>query len=833
MTSLTKRGEPLTQPPAPSPSELPAYLARISRIEAEFNVFDDGYRGFTYSYPDLARMAASFQARLRADAIRKGETVMIWSENRPGWVAALWGCLLEGVIVVPVDQQSSPAFFRRIQDKVRPRAILLGERVPPPPGDGVPVWRLAEMERARHPAPFAGLAPLAAGDVAEIVFTSGTTAEPKGVIITHRNLAAGLHPVEDQLAPYLKYVRPFQPVRFLNLLPMSHLFGQALALFLPPLIPASIVFVSSVSAQEIARQIRARRICTVVAVPKILEILRDFVIHRFPHAADASHASDPWPLRWWRFRAVHRMFGLKFCSFFVGGAPLSSELEQFWANLGFVVAQGYGLTETAPIITFSHPFHVRSGTAGKPLQGVDVRIAGDGEVLVRGGIVTPGYFQAPEQTAAAFQEGWFHTGDIGELDAEGNLTIRGRKKEMIATPEGLKVFPDDVENVLNQIPGVRDSAVIGKDQVNAVLVLEPGAGASEIVRLANQRLEPQQRIRSVFVWSDGPLPRTATTRKLRRAEIAERVIRGPAASPPGREARVADLVQKFAPGRAISPETTLEELGLSSLDRVQLMMDLEEKLDASIDESAFASVSTVADLAKPMEPAEPTAFPRYNRAWPARLIRRLSLAAILLPLTRFFARSKVSGLENLRGLRGPVIFASNHQSYIDTPLILATLPAPWRYRIAPAMWKEYFDAHFFPQRHPVRERCVNSIVYRLVTTLFNAFPMPQTEAGARESIRYTGELAEEGWSILIFPEGERTEAGEFHPFLPGVGLIASRLRLPVVPIRLKGVERVWHRTRMFPRPGRVQISIGAPLSLEGDSYPALAAKLEQVIRRLD
>ncbi len=262
------------------------------------------------------------------------------------------------------------------------------------------------------------------------------------------------------------------------------------------------------------------------------------------------------------------------------------------------------------------------------------------------------------------------------------------------------------------------------------------------------------------------------------------------------------------------------------------MMDLEEKLDTSIDESAFATVSKVADLAKPMEPAEPTPFPRYNRAWPARLIRRISLAAILLPLTRFFARAKVSGLENLHGLRGPVIFASNHQSYIDTPLILATLPANWRYRIAPAMWKEYFDAHFFPQQHSLRERWINSIVYRLVTTLFNAFPMPQTETGARESIRYTGELAEEGWSILIFPEGERTEAGEFHPFLPGVGLIASRLHLPVVPIRLEGAERVWHRTKLFPRPGRVEVSIGPPLSLEGESYAALAAKLEQVIRKL-
>ena len=179
-----------------------------------------------------------------------------------------------------------------------------------------------------------------------------------------------------------------------------------------------------------------------------------------------------------------------------------------------------------------------------------------------------------------------------------------------------------------------------------------------------------------------------------------------------------------------------------------------------------------------------------------------------------------------------MIFASNHQSYIDTPLILAALPANWRYRIAPAMWKEYFDAYFFPQQHSLREHWVNSIVYWLVTTLFNAFPMPQTETGARESIRYTGELVEDGWSVLIFPEGERTESGEIRQFLPGVGLIASRLHLPVVPIRLKGAERVWHRTKLFPRPGRVEVSIGPPLWLEGQSYTALAEKLKELIRTL-
>ena len=819
---------------AATPSALPGFLRRIARIGCEFVVFDDGYRGWSYSYGNIARMAAGFVARLRTAGIRQGETVMIWSENRPGWIAALWGCLESGVILVPVDQLSSVDFLQRVEAKVRPRAILLGNRVPALASDGrTLLWRLAEIEQNEAPSPPSEAIAASREDVAEIVFTSGTTAEPKGVLITHRNLAASLRPIEDLIGPFLRYLRPFSPLRALNLLPMSHLFGQAAALFVPPLIPASVVFISSLSAQEIVRQIHTRGVCALVSVPKILEVLRSFILHRFPKAAETSHASDPLLRRWWRFRRVHRLFGWKFCCLIVGGAPLPPDLEQFWANLGFVVVQGYGLTETAPIISFSHPFHVRAGTAGKPIAGVEVKIAPDGEVLVRGDNVTPGYYLAPQQTAAAFQDGWFKTGDIGELDPEGHLTIRGRIKDLIVTPDGLKVFPEDVETVLNRIEGVRDSAVIGKDRVHAVLVLEPGSSADDIVRQANERLEPYQRIRTVSLWTFGNLPRTSTTRKLKRTEIAERVASAQPQPKAGPEAELLNLVRKFAPARTIAPDTTLDELGLSSLDRVELMMDLEEKLDTSIDESVFQTVNTVADLARPMAPPKPARFPRYNRRWLARLIRRCSLAAIFLPVTRAFAQIHVSGLENLSGLRGPVIFAANHQSYLDAPAILACLPRQWRYRIAPAMWKEYFDAHFSPAGHSLVERWAKSALYGLLTLLFNAFPLPQIETGARESIRYMGDLVEEGWSILIFPEGERTITGAMGRFLPGIGLIASRLQLPVVPIRLQGLDKVWHRASTLPWPGSVEVKFGAPASLKGESYAAMASRLEEIIRNLE
>jgi long-chain acyl-CoA synthetase len=814
-----------------APSRLIDFLGRIAQLDAEFIVYDDGYRGWTYRFEDVAKAAHALRVRLRAQGVRKGDVAMIWSESRPGWVAALWGCLLEGVALAPVDPQSSIRLFRRIEEKVRPAVILVGERVPAVEGSRAPVWRLPDIEKDRNHAPLAPVT-LTGDDVAEIVFTSGTTTEPKGVVIAHGNLLANVKPVEAEIAKYRKYARPFLPLRILNLLPLSHLFGQSLSLFLPPLVPASVVFISGTGAQEVVRQIHNRRVSALVAVPKVLEVLRDFVVHRYPEAADPRRARGRWPMRWWRFRRVHRLLGWKFWCFIAGGAPLPAELEQFWSRLGFLVVQGYGLTETAPIVSLSHPFHVRRGTVGKPLGGVEVKIAADGEVLVRGENVTRGYFQSPGETAAAIEDGWLHTGDIGELDAEGHLVIRGRKKEMIVTPEGLKVFPEDVETVLNQMEGVRESAVVGRDRVHAVLVLGEGADAGAIVREANQKLEEHQKIRSVTVWMDGELPRTRSTRKLRRAEIADWVAKGARESGAKTETGLAELLRKYAPGRAITGETTLDELGLSSLDRVELMMDLEQRLDASIDEAAFASVRTIADLARPMAPAEETPLPTYNRTRVARMIRRIALPGVLLPLTRIFAHIKVSGAGNLERLRGPVIFAANHQSHMDVPAILASLPARWRYRIAPAMSKGFFDAHFHPERHGWRRRWINSLQYRLATLMFNAFPIPQTEAGTRQSIRYMGELADEGWSILIFPEGDRTEHGEIRRFRPGVGMMASHLRLPVVPVRLKGLERVLHRSAKWAHPGPVEVKFGEPMLLQGESHAALAQQVEDAVRGL-
>jgi long-chain acyl-CoA synthetase len=271
------------------------------------------------------------------------------------------------------------------------------------------------------------------------------------------------------------------------------------------------------------------------------------------------------------------------------------------------------------------------------------------------------------------------------------------------------------------------------------------------------------------------------------------------------------------------------------------MVALEQRMQTSFDESAFATAKTVADLRALVEagaaaadigPAGALEVPEWSLSRPARVVRRALQFALVLPLTRHFARITRHGAEHLGGLTGPVVFASNHQSHMDTPVILAALPADLRRRVAPAMAKEFFRARFHPAEYPWRERSKASTLYFLAALAFNAFPLPQREAGARDTLRYIGHLASRGYSVLIFPEGARGETGSLKPFRPGVAMIGSRLGLPVIPIRLDGVDRVLHPSWKMARRGPVVVRFGAPMAFQGDDYASMTRQLEEAVRRL-
>ena len=827
------------------------FFADLVTIRGDFLVYDDGYKRRVHTYEDVGRAARGFAARLKAAGFRQGDKVIFWGENRPEWIACYWGCLISSIIVVPIDYRSSADFVRKVAAIVESRLVLVGEDVPTL-GDAPQLeqWRMGELDwRADGPMPAIAVS---RDDVTQIIFTSGATAEPKGVVIRHRNVLANIVPVEREVMKYRKYAWPFHPIRFVNLLPLSHMFGQSMATNVPPMVRGTVIFTRSFNPHDIIRLIKSRRVSVLVCVPKILDVLREHVTRAMPETQEPPPAGISIPGRWWRYRRAHSTLGLKFWAFVVGAAPLPTDLEEFWRRMGFAVIQGYGLTETAPIVTLNHPFKTSKGSVGTPIAGVDVKIADDGEILVRGENVTSGYYENPKtqipnpksQDGVFDESGWFHTGDIGGVDEQGRLFIKGRKKEMIVTPEGLNVFPEDVERAINAIAGVRESAVVGvadgaQERVHAVVVLDAGVDPDRIVREANAQLQDHQRIRTISVWPGTELPRTEGTRKLKRAAIRDWVKAGaqPLTLQPGDSLEA--LIGRYARGRNVSGATTLEELGLTSLERVELMVALEDRFQTRIDESRFSEAASIGDLKQLVEAPpsaetadEPVEFPTWNRSGLVRLTRRLSHATWIVPLTRLFAHARVEGLSHLADLEGPVMFASNHQSHMDVPVILSALPGKWRSRVAPAMLKEFFEAHFHREQHTWREVFTNSLNYYLACFYFNTFPIPQREAGARHTLRYIGELTGGGMSILLFPEGIRSPTGQMKPFRGGIGMIASRLDLPVVPVKIEDVDKLMPVGSSFVRPGRVRVAFGAPLRLKGEDYAALAVQVEEAVRNL-
>jgi long-chain acyl-CoA synthetase len=439
-------------------------------------VFPRGYRHERWAYRRVAALAYQFAHELGARNVAKGDAVLLWSPNCAEWVAAFLGCALCGVVAVPIDDTASPDFTRRISAQVRTRLVVC-------PRERAAIFEtidtIAPVDLApavaAHPSERFRPSPIQPSDPLEIVFTSGTTAEPKGVVITHANVVGNLVPIETEIRKYLKYERLVHPIRFLNLLPLSHVFGQFLGIFLPPLLGGTVVFDNTFNPTEVMATIRRERVSVLVAVPRMIESLKQKVERDLDDRADsgrgrqnfearyAAAKNQHFVRRWWTFRDLRRQFGWKFWAMISGGAALDRETEEFWHRLGYAVIQGYGLTETTSLISLNHPFHTNRGSIGKVLPGREIKLAEDDEILVRGSGVASGYWNGRElqPVASKDDEGWYRTGDLGALDEQGNLFFKGRKKEVIVTPAGMNIYPEDLEVALRMQKEVRDCVVVG------------------------------------------------------------------------------------------------------------------------------------------------------------------------------------------------------------------------------------------------------------------------------------------------------------------------------------------------------------------------------------
>jgi long-chain acyl-CoA synthetase len=511
--------------------------------------------GWTYRELDRRSRAAAF--RLRALGLQPGDRILTWSPSSLELPATYFGAIRAGLVIVPLDLRMSAEAIAGIVRSSGAKHLILGTgRDAPDPNEfGLGGIATSSVETIGA-APDAADAPLPAGweaqvdalprpqpsDLVELIFTSGTTGTPKGVMLAHDNLMAS-NRTFHRIIPPLEH-------RIVSLLPLSHLLEQAVGLFYALSVGASVLYVRSRNPRVIFEALREHRVTSMIVVPQVLDLFWS-AIEREVEKTGRTKLFDrvrsiarrlPMAARRLIFRRVHAQLGGSFRLFVSAGAFLPPALQQAWEDMGVTVLQGYGATETGTGSCTTLEDH-GLGTVGRPPEGIDMRLAPDGEVQFRGPSLFKGYWNAPELTAAAFTEdGWYKTGDIGHLDSAGRLILSGRKKDIIVLPNGFNVYPEDIENAL-RIAGQRDSVVLetAPGKVEAILLapggpirtagealdFDPAAPPPEIratidaaVKAANATLGPNQRIAGWRLWPESDFPRTHTL-KVKRDRVRD------------------------------------------------------------------------------------------------------------------------------------------------------------------------------------------------------------------------------------------------------------------------------------------------------------------------
>lgn len=476
------------------------------------------------TFAQVGDYAQKLAAWLSDEGLDKGSRVAVWAPNMPEYAVLYFGCWLAGCVVVPVDVRSRPEVVQRFVEAAEVRLAFKSRQVEGSFGPALTaVFDLENLLPLLDPVtsrlPAVTVQP---GDLCEIAFTSGTTGAPKGVMLTHDNLMAELEGLQQAFPLKRSY-------RTLSVLPLSHSLEQVINLLLAFSFGVPLTYVPRLSPETLMRAMREDRITCFIAVPELLRLMLTGIERQVKRRGawrrwQLAHRVAPRLPFWARrllFRDIHRALGGHLLFLGSGGAPLDAKLATAWERMGIHILEGYGLTETTAAATINNWTDKRLGTVGKPIPGVEVRIADGGEILIRGRTVTPGYLNNPELTARMITDGWLHTGDIGFLDDDGFLHISGRDAFKIVLADGHNVYPEDIEQALNRHPLVRESCVVGVEgahgaMVHAVLLTETPDRAREVVRDTNRGLAPYQQISGFTVWAEDDLPRTATLKVNRR-----------------------------------------------------------------------------------------------------------------------------------------------------------------------------------------------------------------------------------------------------------------------------------------------------------------------------
>lgn len=844
----------------------------------------DSFRSI--SYINLGRRTSDTAYSLKQLGVQRSDRVGILSESRPEWSIAFFGIVSCAGITVPMDAKLtdteiefvlndsgakclfiSAPYLDRIQ-KLKPRLtslehIILFDEVPREGVSFLNNFKVPENEIAHRD--------ISPDDIALIVYTSGTTGVAKGVELTYGNLLFEAKSLND----YGKF-RPRD--QFLSILPLNHMLELTGGLIAPLYAGATITYCESLKPANILKLMQKTKTTAMICVPLVLKLFHDNILSQAENLPAARkqifftllslskfllkfniHAGKLF------FRPVHKKFGGHLRCFVSGGAPLDQTVEENFSAMGFYILQGYGLTETSPVITVNTFKERKYGSVGIPLEGVDVKILPnndtgrpEGEIITRGPHVMRGYYNNPDKTAEVLKDGWFYTGDIGYFDDDGFLFISGRIKNMIVLGAGKKVFPEEIEDVMSMSPFIKEICVLGRvvqsggrkgcEEVFAVIVpnldlfdREDRAKKEavrkkikeEIARLG-QRLAEYKKIMDFDVW-EGELPKTST-RKIKRKMLMEMIAKQQA--PEGQATKefseatdimgddlalavqkmIADLIK--VPTEKIPMDANLfNDLGIDSLLKVELLCAIEKKFSVHIPDEAAYQINIFSDLVRFMkeyqaggkdedlvEDVDVSGLIRDN---PLLRITRTCTYFFLRTFLRVYFRHQVKGPEHIPST-GSFIIGANHVSLLDFPLILCSLPyARMKEVIAPA-------AQDFFYTKPLR---------RLVVEFgFNTFPFERM-GNFVKGLKICSKLIQMGKSIILFPEGRRSQTGVLGKFKPGIGALAFDLNIPIVPCYIHGAYEALPKGKVIPRARRIEIVFGDPLPVAG--YKGLAPAMSK------
>ncbi|MFZ6006938.1 MAG: AMP-binding protein [Nitrospirota bacterium] len=809
-----------------------------------FNYFDGVWKAMTYEeFLSLSNSIASF---LLSNGLNKGDRIAIVSENRPEWCASYMAILMCGGIAVPIDMQLGNDEIKNLLMDSETKIVFYSSKteanvLKAVEGTDIKGISLDTITPSLHHSNTPVVSP---DDIASIIYTSGTTGKPKGVMLTHENFCSDADAVIQA-----KVVTHDDNV--LSILPLHHTYPFMCTFIVPVFIGATITFAPGLKAADLISAIRDRDVTIVVAVPRLLEMIRNGIVSKIKEKKIFSRIVL-WMMKLCGlmrtkiglnmgrivFKSIHKNFGrLKF--FASGGARLEPSIMKDLEALGFTVLEGYGLTETSPVITFNPPEKRKPGSAGRPLPDVEIKVSNDGEIMVKGHMVMKGYYKNQAATDDTIKDGWLLTGDTGYMDEDGYLFITGRKKEIIVLSSGKNIYPEDVEVFYASIPLIKEICITEMEgQLHAVIVPDFEYAKRSLIgniseslkweiNAVSMKLPEYMRIKG-YTMLAGPLPRTPLG-KLRRFMIKEILKHEGKEKKIGEDRslmedeigrRVADCIMALmAEAVPILSTDNLElDLGFDSLKRIELVSSLESSFSVSLPETFMAEVQTVGDIVtmlkeqvsgeeikkggliswKDILEREPLKEDREKVGFHysiAELSVAYTIRLIQTILFKLFFRFKVQGKEHIPE-HGPFVIAPNHASFLDGFVIASSVSYKTFKGLYFLGFQKYFAGRF----------------RSWFAEVSHVIPI-DPEIYLNKALQMSAYVLKNKKALCIFPEGGRSFNGNLMEFRKGIGVLAAEMDIPVVPAFIRGTFEALPRGAKFIRPSKIEVFFGEPIGV--------------------